>query len=84
MEILVAPSSSKSQVLELAKALRKKYAINDRFVNIHIFDNETAYRNRENESYPEAEYFRHFLVTINVNPNTGYDEIEWQARGRDH
>ena len=84
MEILVSATSTKEEVLQLATALRSQYAVNDQFLQVDIFDDENAYRNRDNMSYPESEYFKHFLVFMVVNPNTGANELNWTAKGRDH
>ena len=84
MELLVSPSNTKEQVIRLAESLRSKYAVNNRFLQVDIFDDKTAYLNRENESYPQSKFMKHYLVCMTVNPNTGYNEIQWMAEGRDH
>ncbi len=89
MEILVAETATKEQVLALAKQLHDKY-LSTGAMFILIFDSKEAYLSREavlrgeESSYPEEEYDKHFLVNITRNANTGYDKILWQAQGRDH
>ncbi len=83
MEILVSEKATKERVLALARHLRSKY-LSEGFILIQVFDSKEAYLNRDNPSYPEKKYFKHFLVDLVRNPKTGYDEITWVAEGRDH
>jgi len=83
MELLVPDSTTRAQSLELAESFRKKRKSGE-FLTIQIFDSREAYDNRENLDYSEEEYFKHFLVDMTINPNTGFDEIAWVAKGRDH
>jgi len=85
MELLVSEDATKEEVLALANSLRSKYLPRkDYFITIQIFDSLEAYSHREDLTYPEEEYFKHFLIDITRNPNTGYDEISWVAKGRGH
>jgi len=82
-DILVSEKAKKEEVMVLAKALRRKYFKSNIF--IFIFDSEEACKDRMR---PEPkmnydEYFKHFLATITVNKNSGYDEITWCAKNRD-
>jgi len=49
---------------------------------ISIFDSPESWEHRDDKQYPSEKYFKHFLATVNVNPNTGYDNIQWTAKGR--
>lgn len=82
LDILVSRKSTKDQVIDLAHSLRAKYSKENKFFTLSVFDLKEAWANRENESYPQAKYMKHFLATANVNPNTGYDQIQWTAQGR--
>ena len=81
MELLVSEDAKKEDIMKLAKYLRHKYK-NRSFINIDIFDNRDTWQNRDNQNYPEEEYFKHYLVNMVRNKNTGYDEIKWVAVGR--
>jgi hypothetical protein len=83
MEILVSEDATKEEVLALANSLRSKY-LPGGYIYIQIFDSLSAYTHRDDPTYPEEEYFKHFLVDIARNPKTGYDEISWVAKGRGH
>lgn len=83
MEILVSEDAAKEDVLALANSLRSKY-LSRGYIFIDIFDSLEAYTHRDDMTYPEAEYWKHYLVNIVRNPQTGYDEIYWAAEGRDH
>lgn len=84
LEILVSPKSNRDEVLNLARSLRAKYAVNHRAFNLSIFDNREAWENSNNEQYPQEKYMKHLLAVVFVNPNTGFDETRWSAEGRDH
>ena len=83
MEVLVSEKASKEQVLTLARKLRSKYQ-SQRHINIDIFDSREAWTHRDDESYPQKKYFKHYLVQIGVNRETGYNQIYWVAEGRYH
>jgi len=82
-DILVSEHASKDEVLKLASELRNENLSKGKVI-IFIFDSREAWLNRDNDNYPEDEYFRHFLVRVLVNQQTGFDEIKWVAKGRDH
>jgi hypothetical protein len=85
MEILVSEESTKEEVLELAENLHSIYKNRDRgHIVIHIFDSRTVWQNFGSLDYPEELYFKHYLVSIIRNPNTGHDQTNWMARYRDH
>jgi len=82
MDVLVSPRATKQQVLELA------YYIKGRnqdlpFLFVLIYDSKEAWANRDNENYPDEEYWKHLLVRITVNKHTGVDEVVWLARNRE-
>ncbi len=83
MDILVSEEATKEEVLALANSLRSKY-LPGGYIYIQIFDSLEAYSHREDLTYPQEEFMKHFLVDITRNPNTGYDEIRWVAEGRGH
>ena len=82
-DVLVPAKASKAEVLDLARWFR---CINDHepFLYVFIFDSRTAWAHRDDEAYPEKDYFRHFLATVMHNTRTGHDVIEWQAKNRGH
>ena len=82
MDILVSEQVTKDQALQLAEHLRAKYSRG--FLMVNIFDSKEAYLHRDDANYPEKEYFKHFLIQIIRNPNTGANELTWAAEGRDH
>lgn len=83
MEILVSEEATKEQVLALSRHLRKEHG-GQPMIWIHIFDSRIAWQRRDDESYLQGEYFKHFLATVTRNSTTGFDKVEWQAKGRDH
>ena len=88
MEILVDEIATKEEVLALADHLRKEYS--DGHIIIDIFDSLEAHAARETEArtghlpsnYSDEEYWKHHLVMLFWNPETGYDEIRWVATER--
>ena len=83
MTILVSQDATKADVLALANSLRSKY-LSGGYISIDIFDSLEAYNHRDDMTYPEEEYWKHYLVNIVRNPTTGYDKVYWAAEGRDH
>ncbi len=83
MDTLVSEDATKEDVLALANSLRSKY-LPGGYIYIQIFDSLSAYTHRDDRTYPEEEYFKHFLVGIARNPMTDYDKISWVAEGRGH
>lgn len=79
-EILVSPLAKKEDILQLAADIRKQFDGHSMFIS--IFDDKKAWENRTNMNYPENDYYLHYLVEITVNKNTGFDEIQWTAKGR--
>src|SRR4029077_11052101 len=66
----------------LAESLRQEYS--GRFATICIFDSREASQRRTDESYPEKELSRHWLVVVDWGGDTGSkEEIRWVAEGRD-
>ena len=76
MELLVSPQASKADVITLSQYLwtTNKYK---NILFILIFDSREAWRNRGTEKYPASDYWRHFLVSIIRNNNTGHKEMLW-------
>lgn len=90
MEMLVSPNATREQVMQLAGKLRAEFS-NKGCIQIAIYDSREAWMDRLDALKPEAklrlseeEYFRHYLVDISRNANTGHDETIWVAKGRGH
>ncbi len=83
LEVLVSEQSAKSDVMALARSLKKEHS-KDKKLYINIFDSKDAYKNRDNINYPEAEYSKHWLVAVSINKYTGHEALDWVAEGRDH
>lgn len=84
MELLVSEAASKQEVLKLAESLQREYG--GKYAYIDIFDSREAWQRRPDESYPEKEFRRHYLVQI-AGVDMGWkdsQEIHWLAEGRDH
>jgi len=83
MEILVSPENTKKEIMALAGHLKQMYLHrlkNNGMLYINIFDSRQAWTNRDNDSYPQETYFKHFLVQINTMED---QEIRWVAKERD-
>lgn len=84
MEILVDEAASREDVMNLAKSLQRQHA--GKYLVIDIFDSREAWQHRDDDGYPEKEYWRHYLVQI-AGKFRGWEdgqEIHWVAEGRDH
>lgn len=81
MDVLISPTSTKNEVLALAKYFVSQHRNAGQIV-IFIFDLREAWANRDNDNYSEKKYFQHFLVKIMVPPLDGYDEIKWCKIGK--
>jgi hypothetical protein len=81
LELLVSPTASKSEVMQLAHELMYEYAEYGQEV-ISIFDSREAWANRGNGNYPETAYWKHFLVSIFNPPLPGDERVKWVAEGR--
>ena len=76
LEILVESDATKSEVMELAHSLRKQH--DERSIMfIDIFDSEEAWRRKGDETYPEENYWSHYLVQVARNRSTGLDTVMW-------
>jgi len=80
LNILVKKTTTKAQALHIAKRIRETFP--GYLLDVGIFDEKEAFQNRLNDRYPEEKFFKHYLVQMNVNPHTGFNEIQWMARGR--
>ncbi len=78
LNILVRKSTSKEDVLKIAKKIRSTFP--GKILDVSIFDSEESFKNRNNDKYPDSKYFRHYLVQMNVNPHTGFNEIKWMKK----
>lgn len=83
LELLVSPSATRAQVMQLAYHLTAKYKPTG-LVVMFIFDDRTVWANRQNDSFPEKEFWKHSLVNV-MSPRLGGDgaEVQWTAEGRE-
>ena len=81
MDVLVDQSASKEDVMKLAESLRRKYS--GEFQVISIYDSREAARRRTDDSYPEKELSKHWLVVIDTLSDPG-KEVRWVAKERGH
>jgi len=83
LELLVSPTATRVQVMQLAYHLTEKYKPTG-LVVMFIFDDRTAWANRQNDSFPEKEFWKHALVNV-MSPRLGGDgaEVQWTAEGRE-
>jgi hypothetical protein len=83
MDLLVKETATKEEVLTLAAHLLKEY--DGRYATINIFDAREAWRRRDDETYPQDEYFRHWLVQLDALTLQNDPRMDsWCAKGRDH
>ena len=82
LELLVSPSATRAQVMQLAYHLTAKYKPTG-LVVIFIFDDRTVWANRQNDSFPEKEFWRHSLVNVMSPRLGGGAEVVWTAEGRE-
>ncbi len=83
LELLVSPFATRVQVMQLAYHLTAKYKPTG-LVVIFIFDDRNAWANRDNDNFPQKEYFKHFLVTVMSPPlSAGDPEVRWTAEERE-
>lgn len=80
MELLVSPQASKAEVITLSQNLWGIYE-DKNILFILIFDSREAWRGRGSEKYPTSNYWKHFLVSIIRNNNTGHKEMLWVKDG---
>jgi len=81
MNLLVSERASRQDILSLAESLTQRY--HDKYFVIDIFHSREAWRNREDDDYPEKDYWQHYLVQIGGEWRDG-QEVHWVAEGRDH
>jgi hypothetical protein len=85
IDVLVAESAKKQEVLKLAESLRREYA--GSYAMIVIYDSRAAWRAVEywDGSYPTKELDRHQIAYIgSLDPEDNDKEVRWVAEGRDH
>lgn len=78
--ILVSETVSKDDVMKLAQNLQREYAGNYAFM--FIYDSRETWQRWDDESYPEKERDRHFLVMMDGGITGSKAEIRWCAEGR--
>lgn len=83
LEIVVPPTTDQSDALRLAKIVLKAHE-GYSFILLQIFDDTEACISRRdiNSSYPEKEYWKHFLVDALDNKKTSSHWVNWVAEGR--
>lgn len=81
LELLVSPTAKRIEVMQLANHLTNQYR-SEGLVVMFIFDSREAWANRQNDSYPEKEYWKHSLVAVMSPPLSGEPEVRWTAEGR--
>jgi hypothetical protein len=83
MHILVSEQASRNEVMNLAERLCREDA--GKFLVIDIFDSREAWLSRErgDATYPEIEFYKHYLVQIGGGWHDGL-KIHWVAERRDH
>ncbi len=79
MSLLVSETATKEDVMKLAESLRREHA--GKIASISIFDSSEAWRRHLDETYPEKELSRHWLLVIDGD-RSGGEEIRWVAEGR--
>lgn len=82
LELLVSPTATRAQVMQLAYHLTEKYKPTG-LVVMFIFDDRTAWANRQNDSFPEKEFWKHSLVNVMSPRLGGGAEVVWTAEGRE-
>ena len=87
MDILVSPSATKDEVMDLAKKLLNDFGHTGTVV-IFIFDLKEAWENWDNyinDRYPAEKFLKHHLVQVTSPPSPAGNtkEIIWIAEGRE-
>lgn len=82
LELLVSPTATRVQVMQLAYHLTEKYKPTG-FVVIFIFDDRNVWANRQNDSFPEKEFWKHSLVNVMSPRLGGGADVQWTAEGRE-
>lgn len=72
--VLISPQTNSFEVQGLAKFLKKKFDDFD-YLTIDIFDSIEAFFLRNDPTYPENAFLRHWLVRIRKNQETNRNEI---------
>lgn len=78
VSVLVSEGAAKSDVVALAKSLRREFA--GKRAAISIFDAREAWQRRSDKTYPEKELSRHWLMVIDSEAAVG--PANWVAEGR--
>jgi hypothetical protein len=85
LDVLVSEDASKEEVMKLGEKLRKKYSDKlGKLGVICIYDTREAQRRRTDDSYPETELSKHWLVVISGLESDPVKQVRWVAEGRGH
>ena len=76
MTVVVDPKTTKEQALKLGQYFQDKYE-SKKFVNIGIFNNKWAAKNRYDMNIPEEKILKHMLVLVAKNNKTGLKAVDW-------
>jgi hypothetical protein len=77
-ELLVAESTSRADAMALGEWLKQNHE--GQFFLIFVYDSREAWRNRDNDRFPEKKFWRHYLVGVSADPPC----VTWMAEGRGH
>jgi hypothetical protein len=78
MSLLVSETESREDVMKLADSIRREHG--GKIASISIFDSREAWRRHLDETYPETELTRHWLVQI--GDGLGGEDVRWVAKER--
>ncbi|RPH93580.1 hypothetical protein EHM69_09875 [candidate division KSB1 bacterium] len=94
MEILVDESSTRQEVMNLARRIHAEYDTKG-CIFFSIYDSRDAWLDRLDAMndpngkktklrLSENEYWKHFLVDVVRNSSKNIDKVDWVAKGRNH
>lgn len=76
--VLIAPNSNKEKIRKLVLNLFEQYRKFqkekglDNFVVIKVYDSKEAWEREDDNTYPEKEYYSHFIVSMTNGKEPGY------------
>lgn len=78
-DIVVKPGASDAKIKELAYHYLKQMEKPKKPTIINIFDSKKAWKNRDNLSYPQNEYFKHYIFQI-IQARNGKRIETWPSK----